>query len=136
MQVIWRRLFVPAVVLVGVAVAAFALARFEPSGWQFAASAAGPDDPFVVAYRDATTRTPTALEAAAVDLGRLLALASRSDADTRAAVRDALLRAQPTDTVTGLVGFDDATLRMERRMLILTITRSTIEKVGEVTFQD
>jgi ABC-type branched-subunit amino acid transport system substrate-binding protein len=99
----------------------------------FAASAAGADDPFVAAYRDATTRTPTALEAAAVDLGHLLALAARSDADTRAGFRDALLAAAPTDTVTGLVGFDDTTLRMERRMLILTITRTTIEKVGEVT---
>jgi ABC-type branched-subunit amino acid transport system substrate-binding protein len=102
----------------------------------FTATAAGDEDPFVVAYREQTSRTPTALEAATVDLGRLLAVAARSDASTRAEFRDALLTAAPADTVTGLVGFDDTTMRMERRMLILTITRSTIEKVGEVTVGD
>jgi len=102
----------------------------------FAATAAAPDDPFVAAYREKTGRTPTAVEAAAVDLGRLLAIAARSDADSRARFRDALLAAVPSDTVTGLGGFDPDTLRMRRRMLILTITRSTIAQVGQVTVGD
>jgi ABC-type branched-subunit amino acid transport system substrate-binding protein len=102
----------------------------------FAATAAAPDDPFVAAYREKTGRTPTAVEAAAVDLGKVLALAARSDADTRARFRDVLLEAVPTDTVTGLGGFDRDSLRMRRRMLILTITRSTIEQVAQVTVGD
>jgi hypothetical protein len=39
MQMIWRRLFVPAVVLVGVSIAAFALAQFEPGGWNLVVAA-------------------------------------------------------------------------------------------------
>ncbi len=101
----------------------------------FAATAA-PGDPFVAAYKEKTGRTPTAVEAAAVDLGKLLAIAARSDAATRARFRDALLEAAPSDTVTGLGGFDPDTLRMRRRMLILTITRSTIDQVGQVTVGD
>jgi ABC-type branched-subunit amino acid transport system substrate-binding protein len=102
----------------------------------FAATATAPDDPFVAAYRDKTGRTPTAVEAAAVDLGKLLAIAARSEADTRPRFREALLEAAPSDSVTGLGGFDPDTLQMRRRMLILTITRSTIEQVGQVTVGD
>lgn len=98
----------------------------------FSAPVAGEADPFVVAYRQETGRTPTALEAAAVDAGKLLAAAARSPAATRPAFRDALVAAQVTDAVTGATGFDPETLRARRTMRILTISRTTVEQVGTV----
>lgn len=99
----------------------------------FSSAAAGEADPFVLAYREKTGRTPSSTEAAMVDAGKLLAAASRSQADTRPEFRQALLDAKPTDSITGVVGFSPETLRLTRKMIILTITRSAIEKVGEVT---
>ena len=101
----------------------------------FSSAAADDADPFVVAWREKTGKTPTSTEAAIVDAGKLLAAAARTPADTRAEFRQALLDAKPTDTITGVSGFDPQTLRLHRKMLILTITRSEIQKVDEVEIE-
>ncbi len=99
----------------------------------FSSSAAGDADPFVVAYRGSTGRNPTALEAATVDVGKLLAAAARSDAQTRPGFRGALLAAEAPDAVTGATQFNPQTRRAVRTMRILTITRQTVEEVGEIS---
>ncbi|MCB9697897.1 MAG: penicillin-binding protein activator [Alphaproteobacteria bacterium] len=98
----------------------------------FSATVAGESDPFVVAYRGATSRTPSSLEAAVVDAGKLLAAAARTNPDHRGAMRRALLEARVSDSVTGADGFDPETLHAHRQMRILTITRDTLEQVGTV----
>ncbi|MBX2799121.1 MAG: penicillin-binding protein activator [Myxococcales bacterium] len=98
----------------------------------FSSTVAGDDDPFVLAYQAATGRSPSALEAATVDAGRLLAAAVASNPGHRGAFRQALLEANVAESVTGASGFDPETLRAKRNMMILTITRSTLERVGEV----
>lgn len=98
----------------------------------FSATVAGNDDPFVIAYRGATGRTPSSLEAAVVDAGKLLGAAVRSAPDHRGAMRQALLDAKVSDSVTGADGFDPDSLHAHRRMRILTITRDTLEQVGTV----
>ena len=111
---------------------AAAMTAAKVSGAADAAKAADDADPFILAYREKTGRTPSSLEAATVDAGKLVAAAARSDADTRGEFRQALLAAELTDTVTGVTKFDPETLRLHRQMLILTITRSSLDKVGAV----
>ena len=77
----------------------------------FSAPVAGDANPFVVAYRERTSRTPSALEAATVDAGKLLASAARADADTRAEFREALLAATAPDAITGATGFKPTACR-------------------------
>ncbi|MEQ1565910.1 MAG: penicillin-binding protein activator [Myxococcota bacterium] len=98
----------------------------------FSATVVGEADPFVTAFKAAYGRTPSALEAATVDAGRLLAVAARSPATTRPAFRDALLAATIDDAVTGATKFDPATLRAARTMVILTITRSSLDDLATV----
>ncbi len=96
-------------------------------------SAAAETDPeFAHAYRSQTGRVPSSLEAAAVDVGMLLAAAAKDRADNRATFLDALLNAELSNTVTGTTGVDPETLGMDREMHILTITRTAIEKVATV----
>lgn len=99
----------------------------------FSATVVGDADPFVTAYKAATERTPSALEAATVDAGKLVAAAAKSSASTRAGFRDALLAAKVSDSVTGATGFDPNTLKARRTMLILSITKTTIDDLGKVT---
>ncbi|MEQ1503339.1 MAG: penicillin-binding protein activator [Myxococcota bacterium] len=101
----------------------------------FATTVVGDADPFVAAYKAAYGRSPSALEAATVDAGKLLAVASRSDADTRTEFRQALLDATITDAVTGATKFDPETLRVSRKMWILTINKTTIDDLGTVTLE-
>ncbi|MCA9494050.1 MAG: penicillin-binding protein activator, partial [Myxococcales bacterium] len=98
----------------------------------FSATVAGDEDPFVTAYRGATSRTPSSLEAAVVDAGKLLAAAARKTPDQRGAMRQALVEAKVSDSVTGADAFDPETQHAHRRMRILTITRDTLEQVGTV----
>jgi len=96
-------------------------------------SAAETDPAFITGYRSSTGRTPSALEAATVDVGKLLAEAAGSDATTRPAFRQALLDATVSDSVTGASRFHPDTLRAAREMHILTITREALESVSTVT---
>jgi hypothetical protein len=95
-------------------------------------SAAETDPAFTEAYRSQTGRTPSSLEAAAVDVGKLVAAAARSRADNRATFLDALMNAELTDTVTGATGVDPETHGLDREMHILTITREALETVATV----
>lgn len=76
---------------------------------------------FIESYRAEMGRAPTPLEAIVSDAGRLLGTAARGPADTRAAFRDALLAAEPTDTVTRIEGVNPQTHRVERDIWILTV---------------
>lgn len=89
-------------------------------------------DPLIEGYRQATGRTPSSLEAAVIDAGKLVGAASNARASHRGAFRDALLTASVPDSITGASSFDPETLRARRNMLILTLTRTDIEVVGEV----
>jgi ABC-type branched-subunit amino acid transport system substrate-binding protein len=84
---------------------------------------------FTTAFKAEFNRTPTSLEAAAADAGRVVAAAEASHPTTREAFRTALAGAHPTGTVTGVTGFgaDDRTL--DREVLILTITQRGISIV-------
>jgi ABC-type branched-subunit amino acid transport system substrate-binding protein len=101
----------------------------------YSADIRGEEDPFVLAYRDQTGKTPTALEATTVDVGKLVAAAARSSASTRPEFREALIEANVPDAITGATGFDPQTLRANRTMLILTITRTDLQQVGSVQLQ-
>jgi len=81
---------------------------------------------FIEAFRAEHGRTPTPREAITADVGRLLATATATGADTRADLRDALLEAKPDNTVAGLAGINKDTRRTEREMMILTITKDGI----------
>lgn len=97
-------------------------------------SAAAETDPaFTEAYRTATGRTPSALEAATVDVGKLLAEAADGGATSRPAFLDALLEARVDDAITGATHIDPATHRAARAMHVLTITREALESVATVT---
>jgi len=97
-------------------------------------SAAAETNPsFIASYRGATGRTPSALEAATVDVGKLLAEAAGSDATSRPAFRQALLDARVDDPVTGATQFHPEALRATRELHILTITREALESVSTVT---
>lgn len=95
-------------------------------------SAANTDPEFANSYRQATGRTPKALEAATVDVGKLMAAAAKSRADNRASFLLALEEAELTDTVTGATGIDPETHGLDREMHILTITRDALERVTTV----
>lgn len=91
------------------------------------------DDPFVSAYREETGRTPSALEASAVDVARLLAQAFASSPTSRVEALDALLQARLEASPTGATHFDHQTRRLVRPMSILTITGDGLERVSEVS---
>ncbi len=88
---------------------------------------------FIDAYRAEYDRTPSAREAIITDVGRLLAVATGTGANTRTELRDALLEAKPTNTVSGLVGIDPETRRSNREMMILTITKDGIIPRSELS---
>jgi branched-chain amino acid transport system substrate-binding protein len=102
----------------------------------FSAAVAGETDPFVVEFRKAAGHAPIALEAAVVDVGRLLAATVAQGPTTRPAFREAALKASVPDAVTGATHIDPETLRANRKMLILTITRNGIDDVGTVPIGD
>lgn len=99
----------------------------------FSSAVAGPTDPFVTAFTAAAGHAPIALEAAVVDVGKLLAATMASAPTTRGAFRAAALSAAVPDAVTGATHLDPETLRANRKMWILTITRNGIDDVGSVT---
>lgn len=98
----------------------------------FNAGVAGESSPFVTAFRAAAGHSPIALEAAVVDVGKLLAATVAQGPTTRPAFRDAALHATVPDAITGATHIDPTTLRANRTMLILTITRNGIDDVGTV----
>ncbi len=81
---------------------------------------------FSAGFRSALGRTPTSLEAAAADAGRIVASAASGRPTTRDAFRAALLSAHPSGTVTGVTGFDPVDHTLSREMLLLTIGRGGI----------
>jgi len=85
---------------------------------------------FTTAFKSALGRTPTSLEAAAADAGRLVATAAKGSPATREAFRAALTAARPTGTATGIVGFDTEAHTLSREILLLTIARGGISVVA------
>ena len=96
-------------------------------------SAAAETDPaFVEAYRTETGRTPSSIEAATVDVGKLLAAAGRSQATNRASFLTALEEAELADAITGATGIDAERRGLNPQWHILTITRDALERVATV----
>lgn len=87
---------------------------------------------FTAAYKSDLGRTPTSLEAAAADAGRIVAQAAAAHPTTRDAFRAALTGLKPTDTVTGIVGFDPKDHTLDREVLVLTITRGGISVLDTI----
>jgi ABC-type branched-subunit amino acid transport system substrate-binding protein len=81
---------------------------------------------FASGYKAALGRTPTSLEAAASDAGRLVATAVASGPATRDAFRAALLAARPTGTATGITAVDPEDHTLSREIMMLTIARGGI----------
>ncbi|HHO54139.1 MAG TPA: hypothetical protein ENK18_25530 [Deltaproteobacteria bacterium] len=98
----------------------------------FSSSVRPEGDPLIEGYRQATGRTLSSLEAAVIDAGKLVGAAANAGATHRGAFRDALVTASVSDSITGASGFDPETLRARRNMLILTLTRDSIDAVGEI----
>ncbi|MCB9678833.1 MAG: penicillin-binding protein activator [Alphaproteobacteria bacterium] len=86
-------------------------------------------DAFVAAYKADLQRTPSSLEAVAVDAGRLLGAATRGSIATRADLRQALLDVQISGAPTGATGFDADKRRVRSRIRILSIDRNSIVPV-------
>jgi ABC-type branched-subunit amino acid transport system substrate-binding protein len=86
---------------------------------------------FEARYQAATNRTPSSLEAVAVDVGGLLASASASPATTRAAFRDAIAAATYPTAVTGADGFDPVTRNAHHHVRVLTINSRAIVAIDE-----
>jgi ABC-type branched-subunit amino acid transport system substrate-binding protein len=80
-------------------------------------------------FRAEAGHSPSALEAVAVDAGRLVAAAALSPARTVPAFRDALLAAKPGDTATGATGFDATRKTALHQIRILSIDREKIYQV-------
>ena len=85
-------------------------------------------DPFVQAYRDATGRSPSALEANAYDIGRLVAEAARSDARSRMEFLAALYAAEIEGDVSGLTGVTDEGIA-QRSFRVLSMDKDNIFEV-------
>jgi ABC-type branched-subunit amino acid transport system substrate-binding protein len=98
----------------------------------FSSAALGEADPFVTAFKASVGHTPSSLEAAMADVGKLLAKAAGSQASTRPEFLEALLTASITDGVTGLTHIDRETLKADRKINIYTISKSAITQVGSV----
>ncbi|MEN0065050.1 MAG: penicillin-binding protein activator [Myxococcota bacterium] len=98
----------------------------------FSAAIRPSDDPVITEFKGAYGRTPTALEIAISDAGRLLAAAAQSRPADRGAFRTALLEASSPNALTGATGFDPETLRAKRNLQMLTFTRSEVAQVGDV----
>jgi len=98
----------------------------------FAPSLAAEDDPVLTEFRGRFGRTPSALEIAVSDVGRLLAAAMDAAPRDRGAFRTALLEAAAPGALTGATGFDEETLRARRNLQIITFTRDGMALVGDV----
>lgn len=98
----------------------------------FAPALLADDDPVLTEFKSRFTRTPTALEIAVSDAGRLLAAAAQQAPQDRGAFREALLNADVPDALTGATGFDPETLRAKRNLMMLTFTRDAMAQVGDV----
>ncbi len=98
----------------------------------FSAAIRPEDDPIVTEFRERFGRTPTALEIAVSDAGRLLGAAMDQVPRDRGQFHQALLTAEVPLSITGATGFDPETLRARRNLLMLTFTRDTMAQVGDV----
>jgi ABC-type branched-subunit amino acid transport system substrate-binding protein len=98
----------------------------------FSASVLGEADPFVSAFKASVGHTPSSLEAAVSDVGKLLAKAAASPAATRPEFLEALLTATIADGVTGLTHIDRESLKGDRKINIYTISKTAITQVGSV----
>jgi branched-chain amino acid transport system substrate-binding protein len=87
-------------------------------------------------FRQETGKDPSPLEASAYDAGRLLSAAALSDANGRAAFRDALLAAAVRDPVTGATGFDQEQRTALHQVRVLTITKDGIYPIDAVPTED
>lgn len=78
------------------------------------------------AFKAEYGRTPSALEASAYDVGRLLGMAARGPAADRAAFLQALLDVEVADTITGAGDFDATTRRATSDLVLYTVGRDAI----------
>ncbi len=78
------------------------------------------------AFKAEYGRTPSALEASAYDVGRLLGTAARGPAADRAAFLQALLDAEVADPITGAGDFDATTRRATSDLVLYTVGRDAI----------
>lgn len=85
---------------------------------------------WVATFREATGRTPNALEALASEAGRFAAAASL-EAPHRAAYRDALLSLSLDPGVTGATAFDPATRTLAHRIRIVSVRRDGFSPAEE-----
>lgn len=85
---------------------------------------------FPHAYREATGRSASALEAVTVDAGRLLGAATRIGGDTRDAFREALGQARVDSSATGVSALTDR--RVDTPIDILTIDRQGIRGLNDL----
>ena len=81
---------------------------------------------FADAYRHQYNRTPTPLEAVTSDVGKLLGAAAKVSVEDRQGFREALLQAQPTETITNATRFQDNTRKPDWQLRILTINKDGI----------
>lgn len=98
----------------------------------FSATILPEDDPTLLMFQDLLGKTPSPLEVAVFDAGQLVAAAATARPAHRGAFRQALLSAEVEQPVTGASSFDPETQHARRNMLILTLTRNTIELMGGV----
>ncbi|MEZ4316491.1 MAG: penicillin-binding protein activator [Myxococcota bacterium] len=84
---------------------------------------------FALTYKASLGRTPSSLEAVAVDAARVLGTATRSSIASRDDLRQALATAQVTGAPTGATGFDSERRRIQSRIRILSIDRDGIQPV-------
>jgi ABC-type branched-subunit amino acid transport system substrate-binding protein len=84
---------------------------------------------FVALYRQATGRAPTPAEALAVEASAIVAVAARSRPETREAFREALLAARRDAPVTGATHFDPVQRRLQRRVRVISVSRSGLAPV-------
>ncbi len=84
---------------------------------------------FVDDYRDATTRTPTPIEALAVDAGLWVSEAAASSPRTRAAMLTALANHVPEGSVTGVTGYDDERDELTRRVGLFLVEKDGFLRV-------
>ncbi len=92
---------------------------YAADGWQS----------FVDDFRSRTTRTPTPVEALAVDLGNVVSQAIRDGAPTRLSFRDALIDVVATGTLTGATRFDPLTHVLNRKVRVLSVEKDGFSPV-------
>lgn len=81
---------------------------------------------FVSSYEGTYSREPTLLDAVVYDTARVVSAAVQAGGSSREEIRSQLGKVRLTDSATGAIGFGEDR-EIERKMLVLTIGRSSIE---------